>query len=248
MTSEEFSKFRHESIHALMRLNESCDSEFQLSSWPRWDYDFERATLTFSKDNILRVLAHIQVVGTTSQSSGTWLWSWANDGLPSEVTDLMLRVRAFGEKENLAELIDPSATDDEYLGGAMTAITARILDSKGAYRCPGEDGFIYLVYTDISLAEKRNSQPEENQIQCSTHGGGYGTHVCEHLISNPEQLWFSDNASELKRCPDAWCAACDREFQEQGEWNDRNESKITIQLLCHRCYESLRARSQAAPQ
>jgi hypothetical protein len=248
MTSEEFSKFRHEAIHALMRLNESCDREFQLSAWPRWDYDFERGTLTFSKDNIPRVVAHIQVVGTTSQSSGTWLWSWANSSLPAEVTDVVLRVHAFGEKENLSELIDPSATDDEYLGWAMTAITARILDSKGAYRCPGEDGFIYLVYMDISLAEKPSSQPDENQIKCSTHGGGYSTYVCEHLISNPAQQWFSDNASEVKRWPDSWCAACDRVFHEQGEWNEQNESKIKIKLLCHHCYESLRSKSQATHQ
>ncbi len=248
MTSEEFSQFRHEAIHALMRLNESCDRKFQLSSWPRWDYDFERGTLTFSKDDIPRVVAHIQVVGTTSRSSGTWLWSWANEGLPAEVTDVMLRVRAFGEKESLSELIDPSATDDEYFGWAMTAIAAKILDSKGAYRCPRQDGFIYLVYTDICPSEKPNSQPDENQIQCSTHGGGYSAYVCQHLISNPEQQWFSDNASELKRWPDAWCAACDRVFQEQREWNDQNQIKINIQLLCHHCYESLRSKSHSALQ
>ncbi len=248
MTPDEFSKFRHEAVHALIRLNESCDRDFQLSSWPRWDYDFEHGTLTFSKDDIPRVVAHIRVVGTTSQSSGTWLWSWANSSLPAEVTDEMLRVRAFGEKENLPELVEPSATDDEYLGWAMTAITARVLDSKGAYRCPGKDGFIYLVYTDLSLAERSTSRPHANQIKCSTHGSGHGTYVCEHLISNPEQQWLSDNASELKRWPDAWCEACDGVFHEQGEWNDQNESKINIQLLCHHCYESLRSRSHRARQ
>ena len=245
MSPEEFAKFRHDAVHALMRLNESCEREFQISSWPRWDYDFERGTLKFSKDEIPRVVASIQVVGTTSETSGTWLWSWANNYLPGEVTKRMERVRAFGEKEGVAELTGPSATDDEHLGWQMTAIAARVLDSKGAYRCPGKDGFIYLVYTDLSFAEKPNSQTDANQIKCSTHGAGYRTYVCEHLISNPVQQWFSDNVSEEKRWPDAWCAACDRVFQEQGQWNDQNESKIKIQLLCHQCYESLRSRSHS---
>ncbi len=49
MTEEQFTKFRHEAVHVLMRLNESCESEFHISSWPHWDYDLERGTLTLSQ-------------------------------------------------------------------------------------------------------------------------------------------------------------------------------------------------------
>jgi hypothetical protein len=73
MTAEQFLEFRHEAVHALMGLNDLCEREFKISSWPRWDYDFDAGTLTFSKDGVARVVASIQVVGTTSESSGTWL-------------------------------------------------------------------------------------------------------------------------------------------------------------------------------
>jgi hypothetical protein len=76
MNPKEFSEFRHDAVHALKPLNETCEREFRISSWPRWNYDFERRTLTFSQDEIAKVIATIQVVGTTSDLSSTWLWGW----------------------------------------------------------------------------------------------------------------------------------------------------------------------------
>jgi hypothetical protein len=133
MTREEFNQFRHEAVHALTALNQSCDKQFQIPSWPHWDYELERGTLTFSGDGVPKVVASIQVVGTTSKTSGTWLWAWANENLPAKVTHAVKTVRAFGEAENLRELTETSLDDDEYLGWEMTAIAARILKAKGAY-------------------------------------------------------------------------------------------------------------------
>src|SRR5580700_4355636 len=127
MNAEQFSEFRHEAIHELMNLNDRCEREFSISACPRWDYDFDRGTLTFSRDGVARVIASILVVGTTSETSATWLWSWANSHLPPGVTEAMKKVRSFGEAEGVAELTNPSAPDDEYLGWGLTAIAAKII-------------------------------------------------------------------------------------------------------------------------
>jgi uncharacterized protein DUF6882 len=104
MDAEQFSAYRHEAVHELMRLNELCEEEFRISTWPRWDYDFERGTLIFSQDGVPRVLATIQVIGTTSISGETWMWGWANESLPPNVRKAAAKVRAFGEVENIVEL------------------------------------------------------------------------------------------------------------------------------------------------
>jgi hypothetical protein len=245
MDPEQFSVYRHEAVHELMRLNDLCEQEFHISSWPRWDYDSECGTLTFSQDGVPKVLAWIQVVGTTSISGGTWMWGWANESLPLNVAKALARVRAFGEAENIAELKEAELSDDEYLGWGMTAVAAKVLGAKGAYRCPGENGFVYVIYSSIGFAK---SEPETalgpQRIECADHGTGFAAHACAHLVSNPDQLWFSREADEEHKWPDAWCAGCDAFFQEQGEWNERNESKITIELLCHHCYERLRSRGK----
>ncbi len=75
MDPEEFSIYRHEAVHELMRLNTLCEQQFHISSWPRWDY--------------------------ASISGKTWLWSWAaNESkkirewlLPSERGATSLRFR-----------------------------------------------------------------------------------------------------------------------------------------------------------
>ncbi len=242
MDADHYSDFRHEAVHELMRLNENCEREFRVSSWDRWDYDLERGTLTFSQEGVPKVVASIQVVGTTSTDSGTWLWGWANENLPRQVSNAIVRVRTFGQIENLPALSEPSAPNDEHYGWAMTAIAAKVLGAKGGYRCPWSGGFIYLVYTDLSFAsDKPPAEADRKQIECGAHGEGFASYVCEHLVSNPAQEWFSEAPTQIKPWPDAWCATCDAFFREQGQWNEKNESKIKIKLLCHRCYERFRS-------
>lgn len=245
MNRDEFTDFQREAIHELMRLNEICKEKFRISSWPRWDYEFEGGTLTFSQDGVPKVIAAIQVVGSTSISGGTWLWSWANASLPAKVTAAMGSVRAFGEAENLVELTRASSPDNEYLGWEMTAIAAKVLGSKGAYRCPGNNGFVYVVYTSIQFAnEYPDSNREPKLIDCTTHGAGFQAFVCQHLISNPVQEWHSKERDKKNKWPDAWCGACDVFFQQEGEWNDKNESNLKIKILCHQCYELLRYKAR----
>lgn len=151
MEAEEVLDFRHQAVHELMRLNELCGREFHISAWPRWDYDLDRGTLTFSEDSLPKVVALIQVIGTTSISSKTWLWAWANEYLPPNVKKAVEEVRAFGERENIPELIKAKLPDDEHFGWEMTAIAAKILGAKGAYRCPDDNGFVYVVYLSIGF-------------------------------------------------------------------------------------------------
>lgn len=243
MSPEQFSAYRHEAVHELMRLNEECEETFQVSSWPRWDYDLEAGTLTFSENGTPKVIASIQVVGTTSTLDGTWLWGWANENLPKKVITAVADVKTFAELESITELTHESLPDDVYVGWEMTAIAARVLGSKGAYRCPEDNGFVYVVYSSLRFAsEQAPPTPEVKHVECVTHGSGFATYVCEHLFANPAQEWFSGEPDETHQWPDAWCGVCDVFFQEENEWNEKNEAKLKIKLLCHYCYE--RNRSQ----
>jgi hypothetical protein len=245
MKPMQFSVLRHDAVHELMRKNELCEKEFHVSSWPHWDYDLERGTLTFSENGVPKVLASIHVIGTTSVSGGTWMWSWANESLPPNVTKQVANVREFGLAENIPELTEAERPDDEYLGWGLTAVAAKLLGAKGAYRCPGENGFVYVVYSSIGfVANDGDTKTQPKQVECSEHGTGFSTYVCEHLASNPAQEWFSRAPDEEHKWPDAWCAACDDFFQEQNEWNEKNEPKLKIKLLCHHCYERLRSQGR----
>ena len=244
VTAEQFSKFRHESVHALELLNDQCGSVFKISSWERYDYDLDAGTLTFSQGGIPKVIASIFVAGTTSESAGNWLWSWGNGFMPELVSEPVKKVRDFGIEENIKELAEPYVPDEEHKGWELTAMAARIMQTKGAYRCPANNGFIYLLLMDLAFADLPASYGSKHTINCNKHGTAYATYVCEHLIAEPQQQWFSEGPNPENPWPDAWCAACDKFFREQGEWNEANESKLRIKLLCHYCYGTLHSKSQ----
>ena len=83
----------------------------------------------------------------------------------------------------------------------------------------------------------------EQKIECPTHGEAYPTYVCGHLANDPQQQWFCDYPSEKNPWPDAWCSACDQEFQKHGEWNEKNEQVLNVKLTCHCCYEKFKGSS-----
>lgn len=86
---------------------------------------------------------------------------------------------------------------------------------------------------------------EKDRVECARHGSREATYVCQHLVSgegsgfnyaydeeDPDELW-----------PGAWCDACERVLDAEGEWNDRSEAFARIRLLCDGCYQTVRERS-----
>jgi len=87
---------------------------------------------------------------------------------------------------------------------------------------------------------------KRRKISCDGHGDAWETYVCGHLLEKPAQEWFSEHPEEDNPWPDAWCAKCDRAFEREGEWNERNEAECPIKLVCSACYAEHRMRSVEA--
>jgi len=54
-----YSEWRHEAVHELQDKIALLKAQFRLGDWPRYDYDLESGTLTFSDDGIPKVIAEI---------------------------------------------------------------------------------------------------------------------------------------------------------------------------------------------
>ena len=150
-----YHEWRHEALHLLQDKNALLSNEFRLGSWPRFDYDLENRQLVFSEDGKPKVIADIQVAGTTSARAGNWLWAWANSDWPPQCVEDAERVCSFGEEHAIAELTSGYVKDDDLnaLGWELTAIAARVCDAAGAYRPPREDGGgLFLLYRSVRWA------------------------------------------------------------------------------------------------
>lgn len=146
-SDHEFELFVHPLVHESMAKNNACEQQFKIPAWPRWDYDDELSTLTFSEDGRPRVVADVVLVGTTEGSQ--WQWAWANGNVPSQRRALIDPVRVFGEAYGWRKLTARFLDSDEYTGWEMTSVAAHLLDAKGSYRFPTDRGHGYLVYRDL---------------------------------------------------------------------------------------------------
>ena len=89
------------------------------------------------------------------------------------------------------------------------------------------------------LGSPMTDQP--STIKCDEHETGYETFICEHLLKNPNQLWCSRELTPENQWPDSWCLECDAIREQHGGWNENTDGKISIKLVCHQCYNRLRA-------
>ena len=138
-----------EAVVYLKTRQERLKSEFGLGHWKQWFYDQEAGNLTFSTDGKIGVVATMHVVGSTSKSTGTWLWSWDNATILDQVKHCILEVRDFGEAHSFEKLTNPKWPGDEYDAWEMTAVAAYILQAEGAYRAPDDNGALFLVMRDV---------------------------------------------------------------------------------------------------
>lgn len=153
--------WRRAAFDELTEKNKRLATEFKLGHWARYDYDLVSGTVRFSNDGIVRVMAEVEIAGTTSSAGGDWLWSWANPHFPQARTADAERVRAYGHEHGISELTDEhvtggaligSGTNLDGLGWELTAVMARVTGVIGAY-CPpsrNDAGRLYLTCKSIA--------------------------------------------------------------------------------------------------
>ncbi len=140
-----YAAWRHAAVHDLMDKQQQARLEFRVDDWPSYNYDAQAGTLVFSEGDVPKVIAEIQIVGTTGKSD--WLWSWANDHWADCCIDEMYKVRDFGIEHGIEQLSSEYLEDDDLngLGWAMTAVAARLLGAVGAYRPIQGTGAVFFV-------------------------------------------------------------------------------------------------------
>lgn len=149
MNEQEYLVFQQKAFDRLVQLNNGLKDKYKLSSYERFDYDQRSGEFVFSDNGMAKVIAKFQVVGSVSSNESTWLWSWANAYILETACDQILRVREFGMENSIRKLVEPKWTAVEADGWEMAAVSAAILNAKGAYRCPNKSGALFVIYTDV---------------------------------------------------------------------------------------------------
>lgn len=130
------------------RVDEAM-TNYHLGDYHEYVIDQESATIQFLDKGTPKLSASIQIVGSLSNSTQTWLWSWANNHVLAKAKDKMPIIHEYGQENGYEKLTHDKWTGDEVDGWEMTAIAAYLFQAQGAYRVPTEAGFVYLTMTDM---------------------------------------------------------------------------------------------------
>ncbi len=149
MTESEYEVFVHQTHRYLMAQQERCKDKFRMGKYERYDFDQQTGEFVFSHRGVPKLVADFQVVGSISTVSNTWLWSWANHSILDNVKTDIHRVHKFGEENVIKQLTEAKWPATEADGWTMTSITAQLLNAKGAYRCPTDNGFLFVIFTNV---------------------------------------------------------------------------------------------------
>ncbi|NJM40525.1 MAG: hypothetical protein HC853_07035 [Anaerolineae bacterium] len=103
----------------------------------RWSFALEEGVLAFAQPHQELLQLNVQLLGTESAETHTWLWAWANQD--SEIPKRLLKsaqdLRAFGEREGLPDFYTPQLPlSSKINGGRMAAIACGVARAACFFR------------------------------------------------------------------------------------------------------------------
>jgi hypothetical protein len=144
-----FKGLMSDAVAYLQPREDQLSASFGLDRFERYDWTLRTSQLIFSDRGQPRVAADIQLVGSISTRSHSWLWSWANRSVLESLRHRVREVREYGETHRYLKLASAAWEAGEGDGWEMTAITAYLIGAAGAYRAPGDRNSSFLAITDI---------------------------------------------------------------------------------------------------
>jgi Family of unknown function (DUF6882) len=150
MNTMTYADILKQSREYLLSQQDIIKQKYGLDDYLQMDFEQETGKMIFTLQGGKKVGMSYCIVGSISDRSNTWMWSWDNPYLLDNVTDDMLIVRSFGEKNGLEKLTSPKWPGNDDDGWEMTAIAAWVLKAKGAFSFLSDEMMVFVVFRDIS--------------------------------------------------------------------------------------------------
>lgn len=118
-----------------------------------WQIDVTSGVLSFGD----RYNWRIQLLGTESEESGTWLWAWANtaSGLSSDLLSSARALLILGQLREIAELTQPELSLLNVDVHSLAMIASGLCQANGYYRAPYDGGALFVLIHDETFPTAR---------------------------------------------------------------------------------------------
>lgn len=238
--SLKYKKYLNKTYKKLTEIQSNFEVEYGIDNYTHWFYNQSTETLKLYSDNNETYFKYIPI-GTFSQKSNTWLWSWANENFVEPGKFKVEKIKEFGECKKYEKLSKAHFEGDKYTGWEFTSIAYEILGGIGAYRVTSDDLEIYFLLTE-QMTKEEVMEIEDGLIDCGVHGKFRKAFICQHLNTKAktgfEEAFETHPGMELDEEDDfqAWCSECEKERIKTNGWNDESMEFAKIKLICEKCY------------
>ena len=241
MGNIDYESFAEDCVERMKVVQEKFQNDYDVDWYDNWFYNQTTGLLTFSTGEVEVNFRYFDV-GSYSEKSNTWKWSWDNETTLESIKQQTYLIKEFGLSSNYPKLTTGYFTSEEYEGWEFAAIAAHLTNGIGIYR-PVSDAGLQIFLVVIEHVENETAKKIKNKyIQCADHEYRRIAFVCQHL-NRKRKVGFHEafetfEDMELAEEDDfqAWCDECEFIRQKEGEWNEESMKFASIKLVCEKCY------------
>jgi hypothetical protein len=121
-----------------------------------WWLDLDGGTITFGEQTF-----SVQVLGSESDSSETWLWAWANTQLdiPTHLLTAVRSMYEYGIREGVPEFTTGQLDLKQVTGHQLALVASRLCHADCYYRGPYDGGAVFVLIEAPLLRTSTGSTP-----------------------------------------------------------------------------------------
>jgi hypothetical protein len=245
MKAEPYLLFRERCIDEFYSLQEEFKKKYDIDNHISWKYDHGLGIFTLKFQEHEFYFEYVNV-GSYSNKTQTWRWSWDNEYTPNSVKLGMDKIPEFGRGKGYESLTTGLIEGDIETGWQMTAMANTLIKGFGAYRAPSDPLDTYFLFTN-EVDEETYKKLKEKHVECGTHGSRRRAFICQHLNHNIKtgfeeafptwpDMKFEYEDDDFQ----AWCDECEKIRVKYDGWNEESEKFAKIKLICETCYFELK--------
>lgn len=148
--STDWAAWSREAVATMVERNAEWPRQYGLQDKPKYHWDLERATLVL-EGALQKVVATVCLVGTTSESEGSFLWSWANEAIPAQHGQALEVVHDFGRENHLALLTTACIQGGRPEAMECLCIAARLQRAVGTFIDQQDDVTLYFSILHLQV-------------------------------------------------------------------------------------------------
>jgi hypothetical protein len=121
----------------------------RVGSLPRADVDLDAGTIRFT--GVTSAVAPVQVIGTVDEQVASWRWGWDHPSVPAELGAHAARVRDYGRRHGLADLITPLVPASAEDAWEYASVAALLSQAQGVTSLSLGRTSVFLTYGRVTV-------------------------------------------------------------------------------------------------